>query len=130
MRRIHKVGLPLVAVLSLAGCSQAAQLTQVAGAGVTAVRNATNDVLVEQRIPVGVAPVCTYEGTNYTCKGTAQNGEEIVAEAKQVAPYGATKNEYGIANSAKIELVIRVGNRQIFTGDVHEVLSKNGQVSS
>jgi hypothetical protein len=115
------------ALIPLAGCTQIAQLQPVAGAEVSAVRIATNDVLVDQKVPISVAPVCTPEGEIYVCKGTARNGAEIRSEAKVVEAFGATKTEYGADSPAVVSLKVTVGAKEIFNGQVQSVLDSNAQ---
>jgi hypothetical protein len=123
MKRLILLG----ALIPLAGCSQIAQLQPVAGAEVTAVRIATNDVLVEKNVPIAVAPTCGLEGELYVCKGTARNGQEIRSEAKSLEAFGATKTEYGAYSPAVVSLKVTVGAREIFNGQVETVLAENAQ---
>jgi hypothetical protein len=116
-------------VLALAGCSQVAQLQPVAGGQISAVRTATNDVLVEQYVDIQVAPVCTFEDPKFVCAGSTTDGEKIRAEANVLADFGATTTEYGAYSPADVSLVINVGDRQIFDGKVEDVLVDNGQVN-
>lgn len=126
MRAKH-LSLALVALTGLAGCTQIAQLQPVAGAQVTAVRIATNDVLVQKRVPIGVAPVCALDGTVYVCKGTTRKGREIRSEATVIEPFGASKTEYGADTPADVSLKVTVGSREIFNGKVESVLAENAQ---
>lgn len=117
-----------VAVLvPLAGCTQIAQLQPVAGAEVTAVRIATNDVLVDKGVRIGVAPVCEPEGDIYVCKGTTRTGREIRSQAKVLEAFGATKTEYGADTPAVVSLQVTVGSTEIFNGQVQNVLAENAQ---
>lgn len=118
-----------LALIPLAGCTQVAQLQQVAGAEVSAVRMATNDVLVDQKVPIAVAPVCATQGEIYVCEGTARGGRQIRSEATVVEPFGATKTEYGADSPAVISLKVTVGTREIFNGQVQNVLAENAQES-
>jgi hypothetical protein len=123
MKRVILLGV----LIPLAGCSQIAQLQPVAGAEVTAVRIATNDVLVEKNVPIAVAPVCGLEGELYVCKGTARGGLEIRSEAKSLEAFGATTTEYGAYSPAVVSLKVTVGPREIFNGQVETVLAENAQ---
>lgn len=118
-----------LALIPLAGCTQVAQLQQVAGAEVTAVRIATNDVLVDQKVPIVVAPVCASQGEVYVCEGTARGGRDIRSEATVEAAMGATKTEYGADTPAVISLTVTVDGKQIFNGKVQDVLAQNAQES-
>ena len=119
--------LALVAAASLAGCTQIAQLQPVAGGQVTAVRIATNDVLVQKGVPIGVAPVCGVEGETYVCKGTTRGGRAIRSEATVIAPFGASKTQYGADSPADVSLKVTVGSKEIFNGKVENVLTKDAQ---
>ncbi len=117
----------VAALIPLAGCTQIAQLQPVAGAEVTAVRIATNDVLVDKNVRIGVAPVCGLEGELYVCKGTTRAGQEIRSEAKSLEAFGATTTEYGAYSPAVVSLKVTVGPREIFNGQVETVLAENAQ---
>lgn len=118
----------LLSLAALTGCSQVAQLQPVAGDDVTSVRIATNDVLLNESVPVLVAPVCALDGADYRCTGSTQAGEEIVAVAVTKAEFGATKDQWGAPAPAVIDLDITVGGKSIFSGTVQSVLERNGQV--
>lgn len=124
-----RAGGALLGLAVIAGCSQVAQLQPVAGDDVTSVRIATNDVLLNEGIPVLVAPVCAIDGADYRCTGSTQAGEEIVAVAVTKAEFGATKDQWGAPAPAVIELKITVGGEPLFSGTVQGVLERNGQVT-
>lgn len=117
----------VLALLPLAGCTQIAQLQPVAGAEITAVRIATNDVLVDQSVPIDVAPVCEVQADLYVCTGTTRAGAPIRSEAKVLEAFGATKTEYGADSPAVISLTVTVGTRQIYNGQVQSQLADNAQ---
>jgi len=96
-----------LSTLLLTACSQISSLTPVGGAALTSVRNATYDVLVDQRIPILVAPLCTSTEAGFTCTGSTTGGEEILAQAGSEAPY---------------ELKITIDGRTVFEGTAQEVL--------
>lgn len=91
----------------LAGCSQVSALTPVGGAAITSVRNATIDVLVDQQVPILVAPQCAAESAGFVCTGTTIDGGEIVSRAQPTAPFALT---------------ITVAGETIFEGDAQSVL--------
>lgn len=124
---MKSVFLGVGAVLALAGCTQIAQLQPVAGAQVTAVRIATNDVLVEKGVRIGVAPVCALEDPVYVCSGSTVGGREIRSEAEVLQPFGAGRTEYGADTPADVTLRVTVGGREIFNGKVEDVLVQNAQ---
>lgn len=107
MNRIPLVVAAALVCLVLTACSQVSSLTPVGGASLTSVRNATYDVLVDQQVPILVAPECTSTDSGFTCTGSTIDDEDIVAEAGAQAPY---------------ELKISVGGRVIFDGTAQEVL--------
>jgi hypothetical protein len=125
MRRIIPAA---IAVAALAGCTQAAQLQPVAGGQISAVRTATNDVLVDQEVDIQVAPVCEFEDPLFVCVGSTVDGEEIRSEAEVLADFGEAETEYGAYTPADVSLVVTVGGDPIYDGDVEEVLVDNGQV--
>ncbi len=117
----------VLALIPLAGCSQIAQLQPVAGAEITAVRIATNDVLVQEKVPIDVAPTCELAGDLYVCTGTTRTGGAIRSEAQMKEAFGATKTEYGADSPAVISLKVTVNSREIFNGQVQTVLADNAQ---
>ena len=127
-------GLTLAA---LTGCSQVAQLQPVAGDGVTSVRIATNAVLLNANVPVRMFPVCTYEGTNYSCKGVTEQGATIVSEAKTYAA-ADLPSQYRTAdvkaNDGDVQnfivLQVKVGPKTLYDGPTTVVLRKNGRSAS
>ncbi len=119
--------LAVLALIPLAGCTQIAQLQPVAGAEITAVRIATNDVLVDQNVPIDVAPVCELEGETYVCLGTTRVGAQIRSEARVLEAFGATKTQYGADSPAVISLKVNVGPKEIFNGQVESQLAENAQ---
>lgn len=106
---MRRLAVAIVAVVALTGCSQIAALTPVGGDAVTSVRNAVYDVLVDQEVPIMVAPQCESVDSGFTCIGTTVDGAEIRAEAGASAPY---------------PLTITVGGDEIFTGDAQQVLDE------
>jgi hypothetical protein len=107
---MRHLGLLLAAAaggLLLSACSQIDSLTPVGGAAVTSVRNATNDVLVDQQVSILVAPVCTEVDSGFTCTGSTTDGREILTKAGATSPY---------------ELTISIDGEVIYTGTAKEVL--------
>ena len=101
--------------LALGACSQAAALTPVSGGPVTSVRMAVYDVLVEQDVPILVAPQCAPAASGFTCTGKTTDGQEILATGGSSAPYPIT---------------ITVGGTTIFQGNAQDVLAKAAQEAS
>jgi len=124
-------------VAAVSGCTQVAQLQPVAGDGVTSVRIATNDVLLNANVPVKMFPVCTYEGTNYSCKGATEAGVQIVSEGETyaAADLPAKYQTPDVkANDSKvlkfIVIQVKVGPKVLYDGPTTVVLRKNGRAAS
>jgi hypothetical protein len=128
MKRVIAAALPL-AVVVLTGCSQAAQLQPVAGGQISAVRTATNDVLVDRGVDIHVAPVCEFSEPQFVCIGSTAKGEEIRSQARVVAKFGATQTEYGADSPADVSLVVTVAGDTIYEGNVEDVLIDNGRAA-
>ena len=105
----HYVQITAVALasLGLAACSQVASLTPVGGSSLTSVRNAANVVLVEQEVPILVAPQCTAVDSGFTCRGSTVDGAEILVTAAGVKPF---------------TMSVSVGGSVIFEGNATDVL--------
>lgn len=130
--RTRRILTPLALIATLgatSGCSQVAQLRGVAGGQVSAVRTATNNVLVDKQVQIGVAPVCIYADPLYTCAGTTADGQKITSSAEVLAEQGATKDQYGALAPADVSLVVQVGGTTIYDGTVQSVLDTAGEVS-
>ena len=91
----------------LTACSQVASLTPVSGASITTVRNAANNVLVDQSVPILVAPKCSATDAGFTCVGSTVDGAEILVTAEGATPFAMT---------------ISVGSAVIFEGNAVDVL--------
>lgn len=108
MNRRLLSGLVIAGGLLLTGCSQINALQPVSGGPITTVRNATYVVLIDQQVPIKVAPVCEEAADAFLCIGSTLDGSEITVTAKVAAPY---------------DLTIEVGGEVIFTGSAEQVLS-------
>jgi hypothetical protein len=127
--RLTTLAMAFLLAVATVGCSQVAQLRGVAGGQVSAVRAATNDVLVREEVAIDVAPVCEFAEPLYVCRGTTADDKEITSEATVLADYGQTTDEWGAYMPADVSLVVRVGGDEIFNGKVEDVLVGAGQVS-
>jgi hypothetical protein len=107
MKRLAAAVVMSTAALLLTACSQVASLTPVGGSSVTSVRNAANDVLIEQAVPILVAPTCRAVDSGFACEGSTVDGAEILVTAAGTAPY---------------DMVISVGGTVIFEGNAQAVL--------
>lgn len=101
-------------ILALAGCSQINALTPVSGGPLQTVRVGVLDVLVQDSIPILIAPVCTQESTQFTCLGKTIDGAEITAKSTLTKPYMIT---------------VAVGGKTLYEGDVQVILDKAAQVA-
>ena len=100
------------AVLVLVGCSQVDALQQVSGVPLATVRIAAYDVLVDQRVPIKEAPVCTESETEFTCSGSTLRGEAI---------------EVRVPNDEQQVMTVSVAGEQIFSGPVQDVNEEAGE---
>lgn len=107
MRRSILALASAVVATMLAGCSQVASLTPVGGSSITSVRSAADNVLVDQQVPILVAPDCTAVDSGFTCVGSTIDGAEILVTAAGTAPY---------------DMTVSVGGSVIFEGNAQAVL--------
>lgn len=115
MKRYVAIMAVAVSSLGLAACSQVASLTPVGGASLTSVRNAANNVLVDQQVPILVAPKCTAVDSGFTCVGSTVDGAEILVTAEGAKPFAMS---------------ISVGGAVIFEGNATDVLESAVQEAS
>ena len=115
MRRIVTGTAFALAAVALTACSQVASLTPVSGASLTSVRNAANDVLFEQGVPILVAPKCRPVDTGFTCIGSTVDGAEILVMAEGNKPFAMS---------------ISVGGAVVFEGNATDVLASAVQEAS
>jgi hypothetical protein len=101
----------LLAAVALAGCSQVDALQQVSGVPLATVRIAAYDVLVDQRVPIKEAPLCTESATEFTCSGTTLDDRPI---------------EVTVPNDEQQVMTVTVGGEQIFSGRVQDVIEESG----
>jgi hypothetical protein len=120
-------------VISLAGCSQIDSLQQVSGVPENTLQIAIGYELIDNKVPILVAPVCTQnpdEAGAFTCIGKTTEGEEIsvtttkaTAETFTLAPGGnPTELPSGTLDYA---MTIKVGDKQIYDGGVQAAISAN-----
>lgn len=92
----------------ITGCSQIDALAPVGGEAQTTIRNATYDVLLDERVDILVAPTCAKEATQIICRGTTVTGAPIVATGASTKPY---------------TLRVEVDGAVIFDGSATDVLA-------
>lgn len=108
--RARTAAVAVVAVCALAGCSQIDALAPVSGGPISTVRNATYIVLVDQEVPVLVAPTCAAVSTGFECTGSTVDGETITVNAAATKPYAMT---------------IKIADATVFEGNASDVLTAN-----
>ncbi len=114
MRRVRG-GVLLGTVLLLAGCSQVSALAPVGGDRVTEVRYAANDLLLQNRVDVMTAPVCTMASDkSVTCEGETLDHQRIAVESTA---------------SDQSSLTVTVDGKLLATADIATVLEKAMQTS-
>ncbi|MBN9210270.1 MAG: hypothetical protein BGO45_07520 [Microbacterium sp. 71-36] len=109
------LALPLLAALTLTGCSQIAAIAPVGGNHLTEVRFATIDVLQQKGIALEAVPTCTRsdEGA-IACTGTTAAGEAVTAASPSTDP-----------DSFRVT----VGSDTVFTGSVSDVIDRAAGVT-
>lgn len=100
------------AAVALTGCTQVAQFRPVAGDAITSVSIATNDVLLEEGVEILIVPTCEFTDPTYTCTGSTVDGRPIVSTA---------------TGDDDLTLSVTVGDDEVFTGDVTDVITEAGQ---
>lgn len=105
------------AVLTLSGCaSQIAALGPVSGDGLTGVRTASIDLLIEQGYEILRAPVCTQEAKAVTCEGELVGGSVVTAT--------------GDVTTKPYPMTLTVDGEVIYEGDVQTVLERAAERTS
>lgn len=100
----------MLAVPVLAGCaSQIDGLAPVSGDDITGLRIAAIDVLLENRLTVLDAPVCTAAGSGYSCVGSLTDGSAVVVTSP---------------DADATTMTVTVGGTTIYDGSVKEVLDR------
>ncbi len=107
--------LSVIAVAGAAGCSEIASLKQVSGNTTAAISFAATDVLLDQKIPILVAPVCTSTTDTTTCTGKTASGAAITVSAQ---------------NNTALQMQVQVGGKTVFSGSGQAILDQRAQGSS
>lgn len=93
----------------LAGCgSQIDGLAPVGGDAMTGVKFAATDVLLERKLSILEAPVCTETGDSVSCVGSLTDGSAVSVQAD--------------ISSKPHLMTITVGGSVVYEGDVQSVL--------
>lgn len=107
----------LVAGTALGGCSMVASLTPVAGDNLSTVRTATTDVLLAEKYEILAGPNCQSPSkTEITCSGQIVGGAEFKVTADSST------------SSTDLKMTVKVGDKQVYSGSVNEVIEKAGRV--
>ena len=103
-------------LLALSGCaSQIGGLAPVGGDALTGVRIAAVDVLLENKLGILEAPVCTQVAKSVSCVGSLTDGSVVTVEAD--------------VSTTPDTMVVTVGGTTIYDGDVQAVLDKAAQAT-
>lgn len=113
MRVLGAIG-AAAAALVLAGCSQIGGLAPVSGDSITMLRTAAYDVLLQNKVPILVAPTCTEGETSYSCAGSTEDGTPITVTAPLAKP---------------LVMTVSVGDTVLYTGDVISVVQSFAEVA-
>ena len=106
----------MLLLLVLTGCaSQISGLAPVGGDALTGVRIAAVDVLLENKLGILEAPVCTQVAKSVSCVGSLTDGSVVTVEAD----VSTTPNT----------MTVTVGGTMIYDGDVQAVLDKAAQAT-
>lgn len=93
----------------LAGCgSQIDGLAPVGGDAMTGVKFAATDVLLERKLSIMEAPVCTETGDTVSCVGSLTDGSAVSVQAD--------------ISEKPHRMTITVGGSVVYDGDVQSVL--------
>ena len=103
-------------LLALSGCaSQIGGLAPVGGDALTGVRIAAVDVLLENKLGILEAPVCTQVAKAVSCVGSLTDGRVIAVTAD--------------VSTTPDTMTVTVGGTTIYDGDVQAVLDKAAQAT-
>ncbi len=103
-------------LLALSGCaSQIGGLAPVGGDALTGVRIAAVDVLLENKLGILEAPVCTQVAKSVSCVGSLTDGSVVTVEAD--------------VSTTPDTMTVTVGGTTIYDGDVQAVLDKAAQAT-
>ena len=105
------------AALALSACaSQIAALGPVSGDGLTGIRTASIDLLLEEGYAILRAPVCTQEAKSVACEGTLVGGAVVTVT--------------GDVTTKPYPMTLRVDGAVIYEGDVQSVLQRAAERTS
>jgi hypothetical protein len=116
-RRLFLTAAAVALAAPLAACgSQIDALGPVSGDGLTGVRTAATDILMEEGYNILRAPVCTQVANQVTCEGSLVGGASVAVTAD--------------VTSDPFPMTLTVDGEVIFNGDVQTVLDRAAQRTS
>lgn len=105
-----------LAVSALAGCaSQLDGLAPVGGDAMTGVKFAATDVLLERKLGILEAPVCTETGDTVSCVGSLTDGAAINVQAD--------------IGTKPHTMTVTVGGTVVYDGEVQTILDEAAQAT-
>ncbi|HAM23765.1 MAG TPA: hypothetical protein DCQ04_16180 [Actinobacteria bacterium] len=115
---------------AMTGCSQVDSLKQVSGVPINTLQIAVGTVLVNNKVPILVAPNCLEvdnDSTKFECKGKTTTGEEIVATGTAGASNNFTLSPGGTPTpvpngTLQLPMVVKVGGKVIYEGQAQAVI--------
>lgn len=110
-RLVLTTGAAALAVAALAGCaSQLSALAPVGGDALTGVKFAATDVLLEKKLGILEAPVCTQTGSAVSCVGSLTDGAVISVQAD--------------IGTKPHTMTVTVGGSVVYDGEVQKILDE------
>jgi len=122
-----------VGVVVLGGCSQIDSLQQVSGVPENTLQIAIGYELLDNKVPVMVAPVCTEkteDSGGFNCIGKTTTGEDITVVATKATAETFTLSPGGNptelpSGTLDYTMTIKVGAKTIYDGGVQAAISAN-----
>ncbi len=116
-----------------AGCSQVDSLKQVSGVPINTLQIAVGTVLVNNKVPIIVAPNCVEvnnDSTKFECKGKTTTGQEILATGTAGASNNFTLSPGGTPTpvpngTLQLPMVVKVGGKVIYEGQAQAVIDSS-----
>ncbi len=132
-RRAFAVSTLTIAAVAMSGCSQIDSLKQVSGVPVNTLQIAVDTVLIENKVPILVAPVCEQtaaDANKLECPGKTTSGQDIVVTATNGTASTKTLSPGGTptalpAGTLNLAMVVKVGGKTIYEGHAQTVIDKS-----
>ena len=118
---------------AMTGCSQVDSLKQVSGVPINTLQIAVGTVLVNNKVPILVAPNCLEvdnDSTKFECKGKTTTGQEILATGTAGASNNFTLSPGGTPTpvpngTLQLPMVVKVGGKVIYEGQAQAVIDSS-----